>query len=64
MVNHEVTEIQYNKLLGTVTFLYRGGTPQGIEDVEGGKAAQKILRDGKVIIIRGGVEYDLNGKKL
>ena len=64
LVNHEVTEIQYNKLLGTVTFLYRGGTPQGIEDVEDGKAAQKILRDGKVIIIRGGVEYDLNGKKL
>ena len=64
LVNHEVTEIKYNKLLGTVTFLYRGGTPQGIEDVEDGKAAQKILRDGKVIIIRGGVEYDLNGKKL
>lgn len=63
-VNHEVTEIKYNRLMGNVTFLYRGGTPQGIEDIEDGKAAQKILRDGKVVIIRGGVEYDLNGKKL
>lgn len=62
--DHEVTEIKYARFTGNVTFLYRGGAPQGIEDIEDGKAAQKILRDGKVIIIRGGVEYDLNGRKL
>ena len=56
--------IKYARFTGNVTFLYRGGAPQGIEDIEDGKAAQKILRDGKVIIIRGGVEYDLNGQKL
>ena len=61
--DHEITTIKRNKLTGNVTFQYRG-TPQGIEDIEDGKAAQKILRDGKVIIIRGGVEYDLNGQQL
>lgn len=61
--NHEVTTIKQNKLTGNVTFLYRGGA-QGIEDIEDGKAAQKVLRDGKVVIIRGGMEYDLNGQKL
>ena len=63
MENHEVTTIKQNKLTGNVTFLYRGGA-QGVEDIEDGKAAQKVLRDGKVVIIRGGVEYDLNGQKL
>ena len=61
--DHEVTNIKYTALMGKVTFTYRGGT-QGIEDIEDGKAAQKILRDGKVIILRGGNEYDLNGRQL
>lgn len=60
---HEVMNISRNMRTGAVIFYYRGD-PQGIEDIEDGKAAQKILRDGKVVIIRGGVEYDLNGQQL
>lgn len=60
---HEVTDITKDPM-GVVQFLYRGGTPQGIDAIEDGKAAQKKLRDGQVIILRGGVEYDLNGRQL
>ena len=59
---HEVTEIKRN-MLGVVTFQYRA-EPQAIEVIEDGKAAQKVLRDGKVIILRGGATYDLNGRQL
>ncbi len=62
--DHEVTEIKRTMRTGSIVFFYRGN-PEGIEDIEdGSKAAQKILRDGKVVIIRGGKEYDLNGKQL
>lgn len=63
LTDHEITTIKRNRLSGYVTFNYRGGA-QGIEDIHDGKAAQKILRDGKVIILRGGAEYDLNGRQL
>lgn len=59
--NHEITNITRGGVTGMVTFFYRGG-PQGIEDIEDGQTAHKIIRDGKIIIIRNGVTYDLNGR--
>ena len=42
------------------------GAPQGIENIEsanyGGSA--KFLRDGQLIILRNGVEYNLNGQRV
>jgi hypothetical protein len=58
---HEITNITRGGVSGMVTFFYRGG-PQGIEDIEDGQTAHKIIRDGKIIIIRNGVTYDLNGR--
>ena len=41
-----------------------GNDPQGVESVMGGQNAQKILRQGQLIIIRGGVEYTVTGQRL
>ena len=57
---HEVTNIQLDN--GIITFDYRGA--QGIEDVVDGNITVKRLWDGNVIIIRNGVTYDLNGRKI
>ena len=46
-----------------ITLTYIGST-EGIEDVEDGQAAQKILRNGEVVIIRNGVLFDLMGRRL
>lgn len=37
--------------------------PQGIEDVEAGAKAQKILRNGQILILRNGETYSVDGKK-
>lgn len=62
--DHEITNITRAKISGAVTFLYRGGPTEGIEDVEAEGGARKVLRDGKIYIIRNGVTYDLNGQTL
>lgn len=50
---------------GTITFLYNGGWPEGIEDVQGNDVqCTKVLRGGKVIIIREGNTYDILGNRL
>ena len=50
---------------GTITFLYNGGWPEGIEDVQGNDVqCTKVLRGGKVVIIREGKEYDILGNRL
>ena len=59
--NHEVTEITKDAN-GTIHFKYRGGsttelTEQAVENV----SAQKILKDGRVYILRGGKTYDILG---
>ncbi len=64
LADHEVTNISLNSATGAVQFLYRGGWPEGIEDVEAEGGARKVLRDGKIYIIRNGVTYDLNGQTL
>lgn len=45
----------------TLNYIHEG---QGLEDVEDGKQAQKILRDGHLVIIRDGKEYDATGRRL
>jgi len=37
------------------------GASEGIEDVHDRPAAEKIMRDGQVLIIRNGVVYNLQG---
>ena len=59
--NHSIENIRLTS--GVITFDFTIGA-QGIEDVETGEAAQKILRDGQILIIRGGKTYDLNGREL
>ena len=50
---------------GTITFLYNGGWPEGIENVQPSEVSyQKVLREGKVVIIREGKEYDILGNRL
>lgn len=63
---HEITEIERDATDGTITFLYRGGADpgQGIEDVADGATAKKVIRDGKVLILRNGNTYDLTGKRI
>ena len=57
---HEVTQINIEEG-GAVTFCYRGAEKSPIENVQTGETATKILRDGKVFILRNGVMYDVNG---
>lgn len=57
--NHEVTDVTLSSRV--ITLRYRYGT-QDVENVEDGKAAHKILKDGKVVIIRNGRTYDITGK--
>lgn len=59
--NHSIENIRLAS--GIITFDYTIGA-QGFEDVEAGEAAQKILRDGKVLIIRGGKTYNIIGAEL
>lgn len=39
-------------------------TPQGIEDVEAGAKAQKILRNGQILILRNDAVYTITGMKI
>ncbi|MBO4518614.1 MAG: M6 family metalloprotease domain-containing protein [Paludibacteraceae bacterium] len=50
-----------------VTFDVNGGGPQihlDVTNVAVDKAAQKIIREGRVLIVRNGVTYDLNGRMI
>ncbi|MBR1878066.1 MAG: M6 family metalloprotease domain-containing protein [Paludibacteraceae bacterium] len=58
---HEITNIQLLSN-GTVLFDYLGGSPQSVEQTTTGTSAIRILRNGKVLIIRNGITYDLNGR--
>ena len=62
---HEVSNITIKKG-GAVVFSYRYA-PEGVEEVEsekGNAESRKILREGRVIIIRGEHEYDILGNRL
>ena len=61
---HEVTEIAIENG-GAISFSYRGAKKDALEGVEESKVeSRKIIRDGKVIIIRGDKEYDVLGNRL
>ena len=64
LADHELTNISLDESTGAVRFLYRGGWAEGIEDIEAEGSVRKVLRDGKIVIIRNGVTYDLNGQTL
>ena len=61
--NHEVTDIARNNTTGAITFKYRGGkdTTELVQTPSATLHAQKILRNGKIVIIRGTKEYDILG---
>lgn len=61
--NHEISEIKI-EAGGAVSFSYRGAVKSPVENVEADKTVQKILRDGKVLIIRGGKTYNIIGAEL
>ena len=54
-----LTDISVSNGVVTLNYIHAG---QGIEDVEAGKTAQKILRNGTVQIIRNGLIYDISGR--
>ena len=62
---HYVENITRDAQTGTITFIYDDGWPEGIESIQPSEAScQKILRDGKVIIVRDGKKYDILGNRL
>lgn len=62
--NHEITDITKDAD-GTIHFKYRGGTStEMVEPVADEGSAQKVLKDGRVLILRGGKTYDLMGREI
>ena len=62
-IGHEIAEI-VNKRTNVITFKYRGGAPEGIDEIEDGQKAIKRIENGRVIILRDGKKYDLLGNRL
>ena len=61
---HEITQILLNSY-GAITFRYRGAEKTPIENVQSDDVqCTKVLKDGQVIIVRGGVSYDMMGRKI
>lgn len=57
--NRPLTDITMEKGIVTLNYIHAG---QGIDIVDDGKAARKILHEGKVVIIRNGNIYDISGR--
>lgn len=64
--DHEVTEITRDANTGVVSFKYRGGgSTTAIENKQDDHArCTKVIRDGQLLILRGGKTYDLQGRLL
>lgn len=59
--DHEIENIT-RKANGVITFQYRGGAAEGIEDVPSDQVqSTKVIRDGQILIIRDGKTYNLLG---
>ena len=60
--NHDVTDISLHTS-GAVIFSYRYAQLDGVEEVKDEQAAShKIIKDGRIIIVRGDKMYDLMGR--
>ncbi len=57
--NRPLTDITMSKGTVTLNYIHAG---QGIDIVDDGKAARKILHEGNVVIIRNGNIYDISGR--
>jgi M6 family metalloprotease-like protein len=59
--DHEIENIA-RKANGVITFQYRGGAAEGIEDVPSDQVqSTKVIRDGQILILRDGKTYNLLG---
>ncbi len=62
---HEVTNITLQEEGGAVTFSYRDAEPNDVETVQRDDVqSTKVIRDGKLLIIRNGIIYDITGRQL
>lgn len=62
VADYQVTEI--TEVDGVIRFKVNGGTPTGIEETNSSDTPRKILREGRVVILRGEKEYDILGRIL
>ena len=62
ITNYQVTDIE--EANGVITFKVNGGIPTGIKETNSSDAPRKILRDGRVVILRGEKEFDILGRVL
>ena len=53
-----------NGTIALIRYFHTSNLPHAIDNVEAGKDATKILRDGQLIIIRDGKEYNAQGAQL
>ncbi len=62
--DHEITNIKRDLVDGSISFRYRGGWAEDVEQVnsESELSTKKVIRNGQVLIIRNGVTYDMTGK--
>ena len=59
---HEITEIELDEQ-GAISFSYRGAKKTPIESINDGQTAQKVLKDGQILIVRGDKTYDMLGRE-
>ncbi|MBR6492462.1 MAG: M6 family metalloprotease domain-containing protein [Paludibacteraceae bacterium] len=67
ITNFSITDIEETEGLneGLIRFKVNGGDPTGVERQESSvKSREKILRDGQMVIVRDGKEYDVLGRLL
>ena len=65
LVDHELTEIAFQDLTDNIVFSYRGAEkPEAVENVEARKSAVKRIENGRVVIVRDGVRFDILGNRL
>lgn len=61
VLENGVIEVQATNTWGSAINCRLGEYPEGIENTDAKAAAQKVVRDGKLIIIKNGVEFNAQG---